>query len=84
MQCKRSVAAVGDALRRPAAVALAASLMPTTVAGHAFWAQETAADRSVALTHFLKNVGLFGGLMLAALDTGGKPGIRWRAGASRP
>lgn len=66
-------------LRRPAAVALAASLIPTTVAGHAFWAQETAADRSVALTHFLKNVGLFGGLMLAALDTGGKPGIRWRA-----
>ena len=66
-------------LRRPAAVVLAGTLVPTTVAGHAFWAQDTPEDRSAHLTHFLKNVGLFGGLVLAALDTGGKPGVRWRA-----
>jgi putative oxidoreductase len=64
---------------RPAAVVLAGSLVPTTIAGHAFWAQGTPADRSAQLTHFLKNVGLFGGLLLAAVDTGGRPGLRWRA-----
>jgi putative oxidoreductase len=66
-------------LRRPAAAVLAASLVPTTAAGHAFWTQDTPADRSTQLTHFLKNVSIFGGLVLAALDTGGKPSLRWRA-----
>ena len=28
---------------------------------------------------FLKNLGLLGGLLLAAVDTGGKPGLAWRA-----
>ena len=36
--------------------------------------------------HFLKNVGLLGGLLLAALDTEGRPSLRWRAerAATRP
>jgi hypothetical protein len=63
---------------RPAAVLLAGSLLPTTLAGHAFWKPETPADRAAQLTQFLKNVGLFGGLLLAAVDTGGRPGLRWR------
>ena len=29
--------------------------------------------------HFLKNLGLLGGILLAAVDTGGKPGMPWRA-----
>ncbi len=30
-------------------------------------------------THFMKNLGLFGGLLLAAADTQGRPGLAWRA-----
>jgi putative oxidoreductase len=67
-------------LRRPAAVALAASLVPTTLAAHAFWQVADPADRKRQRIQFLKNVGLLGGLMLAALDTEGRPGLRWRAG----
>lgn len=65
---------------RPAAAVLAGTLVPTTFAGHPFWAYEDKAERRQHETHFLKNLGLLGGLMLAALDTEGKPGLAWRAG----
>jgi putative oxidoreductase len=67
-------------LRRPAALALAASLVPTTLAGHRFWEAGDPGERAGQQAHFLKNLGLFGGLLLAAIDTEGKPGMRWRAG----
>lgn len=65
---------------RPAAVMLAAGLVPTTFAGHPFWAGETPQQRAEHQTHFLKNLGLLGGLLLAAVDTEGEPGLRYRAG----
>ncbi|HEY0534671.1 MAG TPA: DoxX family membrane protein [Actinoplanes sp.] len=65
---------------RPAAAVLAAGLVPTTFAGHPFWAGETPQHRSEMQTHFLKNLGLLGGLLLAAVDTEGQPGLRYRAG----
>ncbi|GAA0390564.1 hypothetical protein GCM10009541_37060 [Micromonospora gifhornensis] len=65
---------------RPAALVLAGTLVPVTLAGHPFWRQEDPAQRHNHQTHFLKNIGLFGGLLLAAADTQGKPGLRWRAG----
>jgi putative oxidoreductase len=67
--------------RRPAALALAASLVPTTAAGHPFWNQHDPEQRRANQVHFLKNVGLFGGLLLAALDNEGRPGLGWRAAA---
>jgi putative oxidoreductase len=67
-------------LRRPAALALAASLVPTTLAGHSFWEHEDPGERAGQQVHFMKNLGLFGGLLLAASDTEGRPGMRWRAG----
>jgi uncharacterized membrane protein YphA (DoxX/SURF4 family) len=70
------------ALRRPAAIVLAGSLIPTTLAGHRFWESEDPADRSAQQTHFLKNLGLIGGLLLVAVDTEGRPGLRWRMGAA--
>jgi uncharacterized membrane protein YphA (DoxX/SURF4 family) len=66
--------------RRPAAAALAMSLVPTTVAGHPFWSYDDPTQRRGQQTHFMKNVGLLGGLLLAAGDTEGRPGLRWRAG----
>ncbi|MFU8873359.1 DoxX family protein [Micromonospora sp. SL4-19] len=65
---------------RPAALVLASTLVPTTVAGHPFWDTDDPVARNNNQIHFLKNLGLVGGLLLAAADTGGKPGLRWRAG----
>jgi putative oxidoreductase len=64
-------------LSRPAAAVLAAGLIPTTFAGHPFWTLPKA-ERTHAQTHFLKNLGLLGGLLLAAADTQGKPSLRYR------
>lgn len=66
-------------LTRPAAAMLAGTLLPTTVAAHPFWAQDNPVDRRNHEIHFLKNLGLLGGLLLAAADTSGRPGLRWRA-----
>jgi uncharacterized membrane protein YphA (DoxX/SURF4 family) len=64
---------------RPAAAILAGTLIPTTVAGHPFWAYDDPVERRGQQLHFLKNVGLLGGLLLAAADTEGQPSVRWRA-----
>jgi len=64
---------------RPAALVLAGTLVPTTAAGHRFWEAEEDADRAQQRIHFLKNLSMFGGLLIAAADTGGKPSIAWRA-----
>lgn len=64
---------------RLSSLLLAGSLVPTTLAGHRFWEEDDPARRAQQQTHFLKNVGLLGGLMLAAVDTEGRPGLAWRA-----
>jgi putative oxidoreductase len=66
-------------LRRFGALALTASLVPTTIAGHPFWRTEDPAERAAHRAHFMKNLGLMGGTLLAAVDTGGQPSLRWRA-----
>ena len=63
---------------RVAALALAASLVPTTLAGHRFWEESDASARAGQTIHFLKNVSMLGGLLIAADDTGGRPSIPWR------
>jgi uncharacterized membrane protein YphA (DoxX/SURF4 family) len=65
--------------KRLGAAVLAASLVPTTLAGHAYWVFEDPADRAQQRTHFFKNLGLLGGLILAAVDNDGKPSLSWRA-----
>jgi uncharacterized membrane protein YphA (DoxX/SURF4 family) len=65
--------------RRPAALALIGSIVPTTYAGHRFWEELDPASRAQQKMHFLKNVGLLGGLILAAFDTEGEPSLAWRA-----
>jgi putative oxidoreductase len=66
-------------LPRFAACALAGSLVPTTLAGHRFWEEDDPARRHQQQIHFFKNLGLLGGLVLAAADTGGAPSLGWRA-----
>ncbi len=64
---------------RPASLALAVSLVPTTLAGHPFWQEADPAARAQQRIQFLKNVAMLGGLILAAADTGGRPSVPWRA-----
>ncbi|HRW19582.1 MAG TPA: DoxX family membrane protein [Dermatophilaceae bacterium] len=66
-------------LPRPAAALLAGALVPTTLAGHAYWTKSDPAERSAQRTQFLKNLGLLGGLLLAAVDTDGNPSVAWHA-----
>jgi uncharacterized membrane protein YphA (DoxX/SURF4 family) len=52
-----------DKLPRLAAVGLIASMIPTTLAGHAFWDFD-GAERKAHEIQFLKNASLVGGLLL--------------------
>lgn len=60
-------------LPRVAAATLAMSLVPTTLAGHRFWAEEDPQARAAQRIHFLKNLGMLGGLLLVV--AGGEPGF---------
>jgi putative oxidoreductase len=66
-------------LPRIASTVLAATLVPTTVAAHSFWNEQDPKVRAQQRTQFLKNLGLLGGLLLAAVDTEGRPGLAYRA-----
>ncbi len=55
-------------LARLAALALAASIVPTTLAAHRFWEQEDPVQRSRHRVEFLKNTAIVGGLLVVALD----------------
>ncbi|HEY3005881.1 MAG TPA: DoxX family protein [Kribbellaceae bacterium] len=79
VQVLAGVALASGTGRRLGATALAASMVPTTLAGHRFWEKDNPTDRAADQVQFLKNLGLLGGLLLAAVDTEGKPGVAWRA-----
>lgn len=64
-------------LPRTAALALAASLVPTTLAGHRFWEQTDPTEKRRELQAFLQSAGVVGGLVMTALDTGGRPSVFW-------
>jgi putative oxidoreductase len=53
---------------RLSALALAGSLIPTTLAGHAYWTIEDPAARKLQRIQFHKNMAMIGGLLFAALD----------------
>ena len=64
---------------RLSALLLAGSVVPTTLAGHRFWEHQDPKERFGQLSHFLKNLGLLGGLLIAAADTEGRPSVGYRA-----
>lgn len=65
---------------RLSALVLAGTLVPATAGGHRFWEESEPARRSEHQKHFLKNAGLFGGLLFAAV-AGRKP--KKRTGRSK-
>ena len=64
---------------RLAGLVLAGSLVPTTYLAHPFWTVKDPAQRAQQKVHFIKNLGLLGGVLLAAVDTAGQPGLAYRA-----
>ena len=67
-------------LPRLSSLVLAGSLVPTTYVGHPFWTEKDKAVKKQQQIHFLKNLGLLGGLMLAVVDTGGRESLPHAAG----
>jgi putative oxidoreductase len=65
-------------LPRLSALAMAGTLVPTTLAGHRFWEADEEGDQAQQRIHFLKNLSMFGGLLIAAADTAGNPSLAWR------
>ena len=64
---------------RPAALLLAGSLVPTTLSNHRFWEQNDPEQQAGDRIEFFKNISLIGGLLITALDTGGRPSVPWTA-----
>jgi putative oxidoreductase len=64
---------------RLSALVLAATLVPTTLAGHRFWEESDKAARAAQRLQFTKNASILGGLILAVVDTEGRPSLGWRA-----
>jgi uncharacterized membrane protein YphA (DoxX/SURF4 family) len=60
---------------RLASYGLMASLIPTTAVGHPFWSEKDKAVKAQQQLHFFKNLGVLGGLLLSATDTGGRESL---------
>ncbi|HWU05745.1 MAG TPA: DoxX family protein [Streptomyces sp.] len=67
---------------RASALTLAATLVPTTLAGQAWWKTDDSDERARKRAQFSKNLSLFGGLLIAAADTHGKPSLAYRSRAA--
>jgi len=53
---------------RLSALVLAGSLVPTTLAGHSYWAMEDPDQAKLQRIQFHKNMAMIGGLLFAVLD----------------
>lgn len=65
-------------LPRVASAALALSVVPGSLGGHAFWNEVDPQRKADERRAFVTDVSLIGGLIIAALDTEGKPSLGWR------
>lgn len=77
MAAAGSLLAMGR-LPRLSSLVLASTLVPTTYVAHPFWEAKDPEQRREQRTQFVKNLGLLGGVLLAAVDTEGRPGLAWR------
>lgn len=64
---------------RLASAVLATTVIPTTVVRYPFWTEQDPERRREQQVHALQNIGLLGGLLLAAVDTEGRPSVGWWA-----
>jgi putative oxidoreductase len=62
---------------RAAALTLAATLVPNTASTHRFWEIDDPDRRKTQMMHLFKNGSIVGGLIMTALDHGGRPSVFW-------
>jgi putative oxidoreductase len=74
-QVVAGLALATNRLPRLSALILAGSLVPTTAAGHRFWEYSDPTQRADQTQHFVKNVSMLGGLILASVDTEGRESV---------
>jgi uncharacterized membrane protein YphA (DoxX/SURF4 family) len=65
-------------LPRLASAALAFTVIPGSLGGHMFWAQPDPERKAEERRAFMTDLSLLGGLIIAAVDTEGKPSLGWR------
>ena len=65
-------------LPRVASAALALSVVPGSLGGHAFWNEVDPQRKADERRAFVTDISLIGGLIIAAVDTEGKPSLGWR------
>jgi uncharacterized membrane protein YphA (DoxX/SURF4 family) len=65
-------------LPRLASAALAFSVVPGSLGGHTFWSETDPQRKADERRAFLTDISLIGGLIIAAVDTEGKPSLGWR------
>jgi uncharacterized membrane protein YphA (DoxX/SURF4 family) len=65
-------------LPRVASAALALTVVPSSLGGHMFWNEVDPHRKAEERRAFLTDVSLIGGLIIAAVDTEGKPSLSWR------
>lgn len=65
-------------LPRISSAALAISVVPGSLGGHAFWNETDPATKATERRALFADVGLIGGLIIASVDTEGKPSLGWR------
>lgn len=65
-------------LPRLASAALALSVVPGSLGGHLFWTETDPERKAQQRREFLTDLSLLGGLMIASVDTEGKPSLGWR------
>lgn len=65
-------------LPRLASAALAATVVPGSLGGHLFWTETDPQAKAQQRREFLTDLSLLGGLMIASVDTEGKPSLGWR------
>jgi putative oxidoreductase len=63
---------------RLSALLLGATAMPTALAQHRFW-EASGQEKANQTKHFVHSLGLLGGLLIAAVDTEGRPSVGYRA-----
>ena len=65
-------------LPRLSSAALAVSVVPGSLGGHAFWNENDPVRKAAERKALFADVGLIGGLIIASVDTEGKPSLGWR------
>jgi uncharacterized membrane protein YphA (DoxX/SURF4 family) len=65
-------------LPRLASAALALSVVPGSLGGHSFWSETDPQRKADERRAFITDISLIGGLIIAAVDTEGKPSLGWR------